>query len=219
MKMNYLSELCPPEKKGAYCFYLMKKPRRRPDSEPHLEGLVLEFLDLVYWKLNRILDEEGVSMLEWAFMQRAILFWGEIAFQDVQQETGASKDNVRRAAAFLEKSGMATVRPDPQDGRARLLQLTKRGIRRAQYVEDRFRQELLASLGVKAGFSQRVGQFRRAFWKASGFLESGDLADQALRDHRKKNRAEIEDDSKRYGYVEPGKKSIWVEDESSGELF
>ena len=215
MQCNALRPEFDPHKIEAYSFYRMKRKRRRPAERPQLEELVLEFLDLVHWKLNRILDQEGVSMLQWAFLQRALLFGGEVPFQQVLHETGESKDNVRRAAAFLEKSELATVRQDPDDKRARLLSLTKRGTRRANQIRRVFRGKILESLGVKGAASQRAILFSRAFWKASAFLESGDLADRDLREHRKKNRAEIRDDVEHYqAESTPTQASAWAKDDN-----
>ena len=102
----------------------MKLKARKPAP---LVYTALEFLDLLFWKLHRILDQEGVSMLQWAFMQRASLDDNGVPFCAILKATGDSKDNVRRAAKFLEQARVGKVIPDPSDGRARIFILTQFG--------------------------------------------------------------------------------------------
>jgi hypothetical protein len=90
---------------------------------------VQEFLEPLHWKLNAILDREGISMLQSAFMHRALDRPDGVAFGQIMKATGEPKDNVRRAAASL-PGRFANVVVDPKDRRARKLVLTKRGRKR-----------------------------------------------------------------------------------------
>jgi DNA-binding MarR family transcriptional regulator len=179
--------------------------------------LVQEFIDTLFWKLNRILDQEGVSVLQWAFMQRAFLDYRGVRFSMIFKATGESKDNVRRAAASLQNSKVGNVIADPDDRRARIFTLTKRGRSRTLSIQEAFRTELLALVGAREDFSQRATGFTLRLWDASGFLAPGDLAGIPLNVRREENRAGIADDSLRFVAPPEQKKPTWNLDESMGE--
>ena len=84
----------------------MKMSARRP---PPMTSTVIEVLDLLFWKVHRILDQEGVSILQWAFMHRAALHEKGVPFSAVLKATGDSKDNVRRAARSLEEANSSAL--------------------------------------------------------------------------------------------------------------
>jgi DNA-binding MarR family transcriptional regulator len=172
---------------------------------PPLVHTALEFLDLLFWKLHRVLDHEGVSMLQRAFMQRAFLDDNGVPFIAILKATGDSKSNVRRAAKFLEEAGVGKVIADPRDGRARIFILTKLGGRRTRHIMDAFKAELLASVGAKEIFSKRAQRFTRHMWHASIYLASGDLAEKEMVDDRNYNRATVSDNS--LSYVELPKRA------------
>ena len=86
-----------------------------------------EFLDQLFWKLYRVLDKEGISVLRWAIMLRSYVDEGGVRYSAIRKATGESLDNVRRAAEFLQASKLGKVIIDPKDKRARIFVLNKRG--------------------------------------------------------------------------------------------
>jgi len=176
-----------------------------------------EFLDLLSWKLHRILEQEGVSELHWAFMQRALLNGGDVPFSVIRRATGESIDKVRRAAKFLEEANVGKVEVNPKDRRGRFFVLTKLGRRRTLHVNDAFQAELLRSVGAREIFSNRVSKFTRHMWLASCYLASGDLADEELIDSRSHNRASILDYSLRYVEADAEPKRIFIDPEADHE--
>ena len=171
----------------------------------------LEVLDLLFWKLHRILDVEGVSILQWAFMQRAFLHDTGVSFIAILKATGDSKDNVRRAARSLEKADVGEVISDPSDGRARIFILTKHGRRRTLHVWEAMKAEMLASVGAREIFSMRAKRFTRHLWHASIYLASGDLAKEEMINDRNYNRAAIPDNSLRYVELPKKTRSLFVD--------
>jgi DNA-binding MarR family transcriptional regulator len=186
----------------------MKSKTRKP---PPMVHTALEFLDLLFWKLHRILDQEGVSMLQWAFMQRASLDDNGVPFIAILKATGDSKSNVRRAAKFLEEARVGKVIADPRDGRARIFILTKLGGRRTRHIMEAFKAELLASVGAREIFSKRAQQFTRHMWNASIYLASGDLAAKEMVDDRSYNRATVSDNSLRYVELPKRARSMFID--------
>lgn len=179
----------------------------------------LEFVDLLFWKLHRILDREGVSILQWAFMQRALNDSSGVPFSAIRRATGDSKDNVRRAAAFLDEAGVGEVIADPHDRRARIFVLTPRGKRRTLRVYEAFEEELRHSVGSRDADSKRAQQFNRQMWNTSCYLSSGDLAAKKMDEERKNNRADIPDDSLRYAESPKRPKSPFTDSDSNKPLF
>ena len=188
----------------------MKMSARRP---PPMTSTAMEVLDLLYWKVHRILDLEGVSVLQWAFMHRAALHENGVTFSAVLKATGDSKDNVRRAAKSLEEAKVGKVIEDPNDRRARIFVLNKFGKRRTLHLWEVFKAELLASVGAREIFSKRAVRFTRHLWHASEYLAAGDLAVQEMADEREDNRAAIPDDSLRFVEMPKHAKSPFVEEE------
>ena len=180
------------------------------EPAPHfMIHVVQEFLELLYWKLQKVLDDEGVSMLQWAFMQRALDRPKGVPFSLILGVTGESKDNVRRAAASLQ--GFANVVIDSDDRRARKLVLTKRGKKRTNLVFTRWEREMLDLLGARDYDSNRAEQFKRLLWDASSYLIPGDLASKETIARSNKNRGLIPDDSLRF--VEDDSDSRWTGEE------
>jgi hypothetical protein len=171
-------------------------PRKRKVSS--MVSTALEFLDILSWKFHRILNEEGISELHWAFMQRAVLDSKGVRFNAIMAETGEPKDNVRRAASFLQENKVGKVSPDSRDNRARIFKLSELGRRRTEHIMNVFKEELLASVGAREIFSNRARLFTRHMGNASCYLASGDLAGKNLKDRRRSNREEIPDDSLRF---------------------
>jgi DNA-binding MarR family transcriptional regulator len=188
----------------------MKIIARRP---PPMTSTAIEVLDLLFWKVHRILELEGVSILQWAFMHRGYLHERGVPFNAILKATGDSKDNVRRAATSLAKAKVGTVIADPRDRRARIFVLTKLGRRRTLHLWEAFRAELLASVGAREVFSKRAERFTRHLWHASVYLASGDLAHQEMTDNRDSNRAAVLDDSLRYVELPKYAKSPFLEEE------
>jgi DNA-binding MarR family transcriptional regulator len=181
------------------------------EPAPHLMiHVVQEFLELLYWKLRQVLDREGISMLQWAFMQRALDYRDGVSFSQVIEVTGESKDNVRRAAASLEN--FANVVVDPDDRRARKLVLTKRGRKRTKLVMMHFEREMLNLLGARDYDSKRAEQFKWLLWDASAYLAPGDLASEETIALSQENRKLIRDDSLRYAR-EDQSESMWLQEE------
>jgi DNA-binding MarR family transcriptional regulator len=174
-------------------------------------GVVQEFFELLYWKLQQVLDREGISMLQWAFIQRAYGWRDGLPFSHILEVTGESKDNVRRAAAALR--GFATVVVDPNDRRARRLVLTRRGKRRFRIVMMRFEKEMFTLLGARDGRSQRVEDFKHLLWDASAYLAPGDLASEESIARSEENRENIPDTSLLY-VEEDQSESVWTQEES-----
>jgi DNA-binding MarR family transcriptional regulator len=186
----------------------MKMKVRRP---PPMTSTAIEVLDLLFWKVHRILDLEGVSILQWAFMHRAFLHESGVAFNAILKATGDSKDNVRRAARALEKANIGRVTADPSDGRARIFVLTKLGRRRTLHLWEAIKAELLASVGAREIFSKRAERFTRHMWHASMYLASGDLASKETTDDRDHNRVAVPDNSLRYVEVPKKTRSLFVD--------
>jgi DNA-binding MarR family transcriptional regulator len=186
----------------------MKTYKNQPAPYSVVE-VAQEILELLYWKLNKILDREGITMLQWAFMQRALEERDGVSFSHIIEVTGESKDNVRRAAASL--GVVADVVVNPSDRRARKLVLTKLGRKRARMVFMRFEKELLSLLGATADFSQRAQQFRTLLWDASAYLAPSDLASNETIARSEENRERIHDDSLQFGE----QKSLWEYEETT----
>jgi DNA-binding MarR family transcriptional regulator len=176
--------------------------------------VVQEFLEILHWKLAQVLDREGISMLQWAFMQRAFDRPDGVPFSQIREVTGEPKDNVRRAAISLR--GFAKVIFDPDDRRARKLVLTKRGRKRAGFVFMRFERELLQLLGARDRSSNRAEEFKYRLWNASAYLEPSDLASEEEFLRYEENRELIPDNSLRHG-EEPEAESIWTKQDPSDD--
>jgi DNA-binding MarR family transcriptional regulator len=123
-----------------------------------------EFLDQLFWKLHRILDKEGVSVLQWAIMLRSYVDAGGVPYSAIRKATGQTSDNVRRAAEFLQASKLGKVIIDPKDKRARIFILNTRGKNRARSVNEAFKADLLVSVGAREIFSKRARLFTRHMW-------------------------------------------------------
>ena len=181
------------------------------EPAPHfMIHVVQEFLEYLYWKLRHVLDQEGITMLQWAFLQRALDWKEGVSFSLIMEVTGESKDNVRRAAASLQ--GFANVVVDPKDRRSRKLVLTKRGRRRVGFITMRFEKEMLELLGVRDRSSQRAEQFKELLWEASAYLVPGDLASEETIVRSKENRELIRDDSLRFD-KEAEPESFWTRED------
>ena len=94
--------------------------KSRSFCPPPMATMAQEFLDLLFWKLHWILDQEGVTVLQWAFMLRALKDADGVPFSVIVKATKDSKDNVRRAAKFLQDAKVGKVIAAPGDGRARI---------------------------------------------------------------------------------------------------
>jgi hypothetical protein len=160
--------------------------------------LAHEFLDQLFWKLYRILDKEGVSVLQWAIMLRSYAAQGGVPYSAIRKATGHPLDNVRRAAEFLQASKLGKVIGDPKDRRARIFILNARGKHCTRRVNEALKADLLVSVGAREIFSKRAKQFTRHMWHASLYLASGDIATKELVDKRTENRAAVPDNSLRY---------------------
>jgi DNA-binding MarR family transcriptional regulator len=174
---------------------------------------VQEFLDLLFWKFHRILEQEGVSELQWAFMHRASLVGMGVSFSAIRKATGESMSNARRAANSLEEANVGHVTVNPVDRRERLFSLTKLGKRRTNHVQEAFKAELLKSIGVREIFSKRALKFTEIVSQASYYLASGDLAKKKLRVLRGQNRAAVPDDSLRYEEMPKRVRALFIEPE------
>ena len=189
---------------------LMKRKTFRP---PPMVSMAQEFLDLLYWKLHSILDQEGVSVLQWAFMQRALQGDNSVPFKVILKATGGTKDNARRAAKSLQDENVGWVITDPNDGRARIFVLTKFGRKRAIHIQEAFKEELLVSVGAREIFSDRAQRFTRHMWHASIYLASGDLAEKEIIEDRRYNRTAVPDNSLRYVELPKSNKQLLKEPE------
>lgn len=174
--------------------------------------VVDEFFEAIYWSFRRILDRDGISMTEWAFLQRGLDYRGGVRFAKIMEVTGESKDNVRRAAAKLK--GFADIVVDPNDHRARKLVLNKWGRSHARTLMSRLEKEMFRLLGARDGRSDRVEEFKLLLWDASAYLQPSDLASKTTIARSKENRKEIRDNSLDYVEESP-KESVWIEKEDS----
>jgi DNA-binding MarR family transcriptional regulator len=199
----------PRARKKAHNASIVKTYKGKP-APPFMIYVVQEFLELLYWKFRQVLDRDGISMLQWAFIQRAFDCQDGVSFSRIIEVTGESKDHVRRAAASLE--GFATVNVDPEDRRARRLVLTKRGRSRARIIMGRFEKEMFKLLGARDERSQRVKDFKYLLWDASAYLVPGDLASEETIARSKKNLRLFPDDSLRF-VEEPQSESMWIKEE------
>ena len=141
---------------------------------------VQQLLDILFWALNEVLDDQGITMLQWAFMQRAYMASRGVPFSTVMKATRQSKDQLRRAANFLQGSGLGKVTASPKDGRARIFELNAKGRKQVSQIEQKLEAKLLTLLGAKLLISKRVQEFKWDLFCASGFLPPGDLADLKL---------------------------------------
>jgi DNA-binding MarR family transcriptional regulator len=164
---------------------------------PPMVNQVQQLLDILGWALNQVLDHQGIKVLHWAFMQRASQWPGGVSFSAVMKATGQSKDNVRRAAKFLEESKLGKVKPDTSDHRARIFVLNEKGRKQTSRIEETFEAKLLVLLGANLVWSNRVREFNWDLWCASGFLPPGDLANLQLY-----QRADLPDDTRGF-FPEP----------------
>jgi DNA-binding MarR family transcriptional regulator len=178
-----------------------------------MTSTTIEVLDLLFWKVHRILDQNGVSILQWAFMHRGFLHERGVSFNAILKATGDSKDNVRRAARSLEKASVGKVIADPSDRRARIFVLTKLGRGRTLHLWEAFKAELLASVGAREIFSKRAERFTRHMWHASMYLASGDIASRELADDRCDNRVAAPDNSLRYVEMPKKTKPLFIDSE------
>lgn len=158
---------------------------------------VQQLLDILFWALNEVLDDQGITMLQWAFMQRAYRASRGVPFSTVMKATRQSKDQLRRAANFLQGSGLGKVTASPKDGRARIFELNARGRRKTSEIEQKLEAKLLTLLGANLVTSNRVREFKLNLWCACSFLPPGDLADLKLY-----GRSELVDDTRGF-YPEP----------------
>ena len=186
---------------------------------PPMVSLVEEMLDRLFWALNRILDQEGISVLQWAFMLRALDRRNGVSFSSIQQASGESKDNVRRAAESLKDYGVGIVTPDPRDRRARIFSLTNLGRRRAMAVRIAFEEELLRLVGAREELSERVKGFTQGLWDATLYLDSADLASKNLIEQRTKNRDSIFDTSLDFVPLDKPKRSALIQEGESDEML
>jgi DNA-binding MarR family transcriptional regulator len=126
-------------------------------------------------------------------MQRAYRRSGRVRFSEVLKATGESKDSVRRAAKSLERLRMGKVTADPTDGRARIFTLNERGIKQTSRIRQGIEADFLKLVGAREVISQRVREFKKHLWIASGFIPPGDLTN--LSQYKK---AELPDNSPRF---------------------
>src|ERR1035437_4905591 len=146
MKLNKLPLTRGSDGKRRILLLSMKKRTLKPQPMAYMAQ---EFLDLLFWELHRILDCEGLTMLHCALLQRAFLDHSGVPFSVVIKATGDAKDNVQRAAKFLEESNLGTVIVDSKDRRARKFVLNKRGKAHAFRVQESFKADLLVSMGAR----------------------------------------------------------------------
>ena len=172
----WIRRCCSAGKIGAYCFYLFMGRSKQPPL-PSMVSQVQQTLDILFWALHRVLYDEGITPLHWAIIQRAYRERGGVRFREVMKATGQPKDNVRRAADFLEEvARMGEVLVDPDDHRARIFRLNTRGRNRTRYLEENLQADLLVLLGANLVWSNRVKEFTRDLLNAAGYLPPGDLA-------------------------------------------
>jgi DNA-binding MarR family transcriptional regulator len=133
---------------------------QRPAAAPDGAGFRLE--DFVPYRLSvasnrvsrlfarRYSEAFGISIPEWRVIA-VVGRLGTLSPSAVGEHTAMDKVKVSRAAASLVARGLLKQAPDPQDGRGRLLSLTRKGIAVHQGVVPLAR-ELEAS--VAAGLSR-----------------------------------------------------------------
>jgi DNA-binding MarR family transcriptional regulator len=172
---------------------------------------VQEFFEQLHWKFARVLDREGISMLQWAFMQRAFDERNGIPFSLIIEVTGETKDNVRRAAAKLQ--GFADVITNPRDRRAKNVVLTRRGRSRTRLIMGRLEKEMFKLLGARDERSDRVSDFKQLLWDASAYLVPSDLADEEMTERWVQHRLIFPDTSLNY-VEETSAESVWVQEET-----
>lgn len=172
---------------------LLSMKRLKGPRPPGMLDQVEQFMDVVYWTVSRRLDKQGITTLHWAIMQHGYRNGGRVGFTQVFKATGESKSNVRRAAKFLEISGLGIVSVDPSDKRARVFSLSARGTRKTSQIRAEIESDLLKLIGAREVVSQRVREFTKHLWHASGFIPPGDLTN--LSQYKK---AELPDNSPRF---------------------
>jgi hypothetical protein len=177
-----------------------------------------EFIDQLFWKLHRVLDKEGFSVLQWAIMLRSFVHEGGVPYSAIRKATGESLDNVRRAAEFLQVSKLGKVISDPKDKRARIFILNTRGKNRARCVNEAFKADLLVSVGARDVFSKRAQQFTRHMRHASIYLASGDITSMKLVKDRIDNRAAVSDNTLKFVELPKRARSPFIASETVIDL-
>lgn len=92
--------------------------------------------------LDRMLADAGLTAQQAAVLT-AVRSGGAPSFKEVAEAIGTSHQNVKQLAVALERKGFLTIRPDPQDRRARRLQATAKNHRYWAARDPRDHDELL----------------------------------------------------------------------------
>ena len=113
----------------------MKEPKKRPavghgeefrleDFLPHRLSVASEFVSRLL--ARQYLEEIGLSMAEWRLLA-AVGRYGVLSPTAAGEHTDMDKVKVSRAAASLAARGFLKQAHDPNDGRGRLLRLSRKG--------------------------------------------------------------------------------------------
>jgi DNA-binding MarR family transcriptional regulator len=130
----------------------VKEPPGDNDNNSHAEGFRLEDflpyrLSVAAESVSHLIDRHylaptGLAMAEWRLIA-AVGRHGVLSPTAAGEQTSMDKVKVSRAAASLVARGLLRQTPDPDDGRGRLLRLTRKGLTvytgiapTARYIED-----------------------------------------------------------------------------------
>jgi DNA-binding MarR family transcriptional regulator len=117
----------------------MKTEPRRSTVMPKLTGEAFRLEDFLPYRLSvaanrvsrlfarRYSEAYGLSIPEWRVLAMVGRF-GTLSPSAVGEWTAMDKVKVSRAAASLVQRGLVKQTQDPQDGRGRLLRLTRKGV-------------------------------------------------------------------------------------------
>ncbi len=139
----------------------------------NLEGFLPDQLAVTANRVSRFLarnfaEEFGLTIPEWRVLALVGRFEA-ISPSRVSGLTEMDKVKVSRAAATLVARGMLRQAPNPTDGRARVLRMTRKGERVHDTVVPRAReleQELASALS-----RTELAALRKALTKLHGFLD------------------------------------------------
>jgi DNA-binding MarR family transcriptional regulator len=94
-------------------------------------------------QMDRILADTGLTSQQAAVLT-AVRSGGAPTFSEVAEAIGTSHQNVKQLAVVLERKGFITIKPDPEDRRARRLQATAKNRRYWAARDPKDHDELLS---------------------------------------------------------------------------
>ena len=130
----------------------------RPDLLDEADELHQALTDLVRVHLFR--DRDRVCCFDISITQshafERLMRRGPMTLQELGHELFLDKSTISRMVASLERRGYVRRRPNPDDGRSVLLELTRRGARVAETIDRETRRDEAELLGDFDGEARRA---------------------------------------------------------------